>query len=50
MKVADEPNAEKDPYLVVILDELADLMMTSPDEVETLLVGLTQMGAPPVST
>lgn len=42
-RVADEPDAEKLPYLVVIIDELADLMMTTPDEVETLLARLTQM-------
>ena len=42
-KVADEPEAEKIPYLVVIIDELADLMMTTSDEVETLLARLTQM-------
>lgn len=39
----DEPEAEKLPYMVVIIDELADLMMTTPDEVETLLARLTQM-------
>jgi S-DNA-T family DNA segregation ATPase FtsK/SpoIIIE len=39
----DDPDAEKMPYLVVIIDELADLMMTTPDEVETLLARLTQM-------
>jgi S-DNA-T family DNA segregation ATPase FtsK/SpoIIIE len=38
-----EPKMEKLPYLVVIIDELADLMMTAPDEVETLLVRLAQM-------
>jgi S-DNA-T family DNA segregation ATPase FtsK/SpoIIIE len=43
MKVIDEPEAEKLPYLVVIIDELADLMMTTPDDVETLLARLTQM-------
>jgi S-DNA-T family DNA segregation ATPase FtsK/SpoIIIE len=43
MKVAEEPEAEKLPYLVVIIDELADLMMTTPDDVETLLARLTQM-------
>ena len=43
MKTVDEPAAEKIPYLVVIIDELADLMMTTPDEVETLLARLTQM-------
>lgn len=39
----DETEAEKLPYMVVIIDELADLMMTTPDEVETLLARLTQM-------
>jgi S-DNA-T family DNA segregation ATPase FtsK/SpoIIIE len=38
-----EPTMEKLPYMVVIIDELADLMMTAPDEVETLLVRLAQM-------
>lgn len=40
---ADDPDAERLPYFVVIIDELADLMMTTPDEVETLLARLTQM-------
>jgi S-DNA-T family DNA segregation ATPase FtsK/SpoIIIE len=44
MKMADEPNAETIPYLIVMIDELADLMMTSPDEVEGLLCRLAQMG------
>ncbi|HRA49217.1 MAG TPA: DNA translocase FtsK, partial [Thermomicrobiales bacterium] len=44
MKVADEPGAEKIPYLVVIIDELADLMMTAPDDVETVLCRIAQMG------
>jgi S-DNA-T family DNA segregation ATPase FtsK/SpoIIIE len=43
MKVADEPDAEKLPYLLGIIDELADLMMTTPDDVESLLQRLTQM-------
>ncbi len=43
LRTADEPDAERLPYLVVIIDELADLMMTTPDEVETLLARLTQM-------
>jgi S-DNA-T family DNA segregation ATPase FtsK/SpoIIIE len=43
MKMADEPGAEQLPHLVVIIDELADLMMTAPDDVETLLVRLAQM-------
>jgi S-DNA-T family DNA segregation ATPase FtsK/SpoIIIE len=43
LKMADEVGAEQLPYLVVIIDELADLMMTASDEVETLLVRLAQM-------
>jgi len=43
LKSDDETELEKIPYLVVIIDELADLMMTTPDEVETLLARLTQM-------
>lgn len=31
------------PYIVIIIDELADLMMMAPDEVETLLCRLAQM-------
>jgi S-DNA-T family DNA segregation ATPase FtsK/SpoIIIE len=42
-KIADEPGAERLPYLVLIIDELADLMMTAPDDVEGLLVRLCQM-------
>lgn len=41
--VSDDRGAEKIPYLVVIIDELADLMMTTSDEVEKLLARLTQM-------
>jgi S-DNA-T family DNA segregation ATPase FtsK/SpoIIIE len=43
LRTADEPDAERLPYFVTIIDELADLMMTTPDEVETLLARLTQM-------
>jgi len=31
------------PYLVLVIDELADLMMTSPDEVEHILCRLAQL-------
>jgi S-DNA-T family DNA segregation ATPase FtsK/SpoIIIE len=31
------------PYIVIIVDELADLMMLAPDEVETLICRLAQM-------
>jgi len=43
LKTEDEGDAERLPYLVVIIDELADLMMTAPIEVEALLVRLAQM-------
>ncbi len=43
LRRAEEPHLDKMPYLVVIIDELADLMMTTPEEVETLLVRLAQM-------
>lgn len=33
---------ENIPYIVIIIDELADLMMTAPDDVETALVRLAQ--------
>jgi S-DNA-T family DNA segregation ATPase FtsK/SpoIIIE len=38
-----DPALEELPYLVIIIDELADLMMTAPDEVEMVLVRLAQM-------
>ena len=38
-----DPSMENLPYLVVIIDELADLMMTAPDEVESVIVRLAQM-------
>jgi S-DNA-T family DNA segregation ATPase FtsK/SpoIIIE len=43
LRRSTEPGMEKLPYLVVIIDELADLMMTAPDDVETILVRLAQM-------
>ena len=43
MKTEEESDAEKLPYLVVVIDELADLMMTAADDVESLLVRLAQM-------
>jgi S-DNA-T family DNA segregation ATPase FtsK/SpoIIIE len=39
-----EPRLERMPYMLLIVDELADLMMTAPDEVEGLLCRLAQMG------
>ncbi len=38
-----KPDAEKLPLLVIIVDELADLMMVSPDEVERAITRLAQM-------
>jgi S-DNA-T family DNA segregation ATPase FtsK/SpoIIIE len=37
------PAAERLPYLVLVIDELADLMMTAPDVIEAKLVRLAQM-------
>jgi S-DNA-T family DNA segregation ATPase FtsK/SpoIIIE len=37
------PSMEHLPYIVIIIDELADLMMTAPDEVESVIVRLAQM-------
>ncbi|MCL4880173.1 MAG: hypothetical protein KJ064_26180 [Anaerolineae bacterium] len=37
------PDGSKIPYLIVIIDELADLMMLAPDETEKLIARLAQM-------
>jgi S-DNA-T family DNA segregation ATPase FtsK/SpoIIIE len=39
----NKSDAEKLPYLIVIVDELADLMMISPEEVERAITRLAQM-------
>jgi S-DNA-T family DNA segregation ATPase FtsK/SpoIIIE len=44
MRREEEPELENLPFFVVIVDELADLMMVAPQEVETLLVRLAQKG------
>ncbi len=38
-----EPGMEHLPYIVIIIDELADLMLTAPEEVETSLCRLAQL-------
>ena len=42
-KAAEEEGGERLPYLVIIIDELADLMMTAPAEVERYVCRLAQM-------
>jgi len=42
-QVQEEENREPLPYLVIIIDELADLMMTAPREVEESITRLAQM-------
>ncbi len=39
----DKRRGAKMPYLILVVDELADLMMTSPDEVEHTITRLAQM-------
>lgn len=40
--IKDDPERESIPSVVIIIDELADLMMTAPDEVETSICRLAQ--------
>jgi S-DNA-T family DNA segregation ATPase FtsK/SpoIIIE len=42
-KVARRRGEEKLPYVVVIIDELADLMMMAPDEIERHITRIAQM-------
>jgi S-DNA-T family DNA segregation ATPase FtsK/SpoIIIE len=42
-KKAAESGEEKLPYIVIIVDELADLMMMAPDEVERAIARIAQM-------
>ena len=41
--IAQTTNAEPMPFIVVIIDELADLMMTAGKEVEDAIIRITQM-------
>ncbi len=40
--VASDPERKKEPYIVIIIDELADLMMTARDDVESSICRLAQ--------
>ena len=40
---AEQPELEKMPYIAIIIDELADLMMAAPGEVEDAICRLAQM-------
>lgn len=40
--VKDDPEREQQPYIVIFIDELADLMMTAKDDVETSICRLAQ--------
>ncbi len=40
--IAGDPTKEKLPQVVIIIDELADLMMSAPDDVETSICRLAQ--------
>jgi S-DNA-T family DNA segregation ATPase FtsK/SpoIIIE len=40
---AIDPDLKKLPYIVVVIDELADLMMMAPDETEKIICRLAQM-------
>jgi S-DNA-T family DNA segregation ATPase FtsK/SpoIIIE len=42
-KAASNPEMEQVPYIIVIIDELADLMMTSGKEIENPITRLAQM-------
>ena len=43
-KIANDPTIRKTPYLVIVIDELYDLMMTAGQDVEASIQRITQMG------
>lgn len=43
-KIKNEPSIKKVPYLVIVIDELYDLMMTAGQDVEASIQRITQMG------
>jgi len=42
-KLRRDPNAQKLPYIVIVIDELADLMMLAPEDTERSITRLAQM-------
>ena len=42
-KIRRDPNAHKLPYIVIVIDELADLMMLAPEDTERSITRLAQM-------
>ncbi len=40
----DDPNTEKMPYIVIVIDEMSDLMMQASKDLEPLIVRIAQLG------
>lgn len=43
-KISNDPSIKQLPYLVIVIDELADLMLTCGNDVEASIQRITQMG------